>query len=555
MKGDDSLHNRGARSAACQPQPAASRALGRAWHGGRARAAGALWLAAGVGEPRGDWAVGLSGARAREVWRGRLEAAGSQGAERGRERQGRGRERGRGRGAGGGPSRSPPPAPPRLRPAPLRPRAAQGKTRRLHPHPRRRRAQRAGERRRWPEGGRRSARPAMATTSTTGSTLLEPLSNAVQLPIDQVPEAPCWHRALAAPSPAVCHPRGRQDPGAGWSGGQPWREAAILRSLSACRLEPAGPSRRAHPAPIPACARVARVAPGTDVRACMPGPAPATAAPRPGSSCIGRSANRTCEAASSPCAHGCRQYRHAVFRGSQGVRVLRAWQRMPTGKQAACAQVERAGYGAWRGGAPPRGQRPAPWDSFRWSVVQLQRGRQGLGRRSKSEVKPGFLAEKVTTLLIEEATLPPLSHPSEKHLIVYREYGHLNGASWVCMKGLRIVWKIKGILMGKAAPFLFRKESLEVFCKSDISGSCWWGLGIDNRSSPKLQVINWKFYLRVFQVYLIYKCLHFTRDPGSLSSWKCCCHSMSSGISFIIQGSSVSRPLSHSSRIGNVSCA
>lgn len=29
----------------------------------------------------------------------------------------------------------------------------------------------------------------MATTSTTGSTLLQPLSNAVQLPIDQVPEA------------------------------------------------------------------------------------------------------------------------------------------------------------------------------------------------------------------------------------------------------------------------------------------------------------------------------------------------------------------------------
>lgn len=54
----------------------------------------------------------------------------------------------------------------------------------------------------------------MATTSTTGSTLLQPLSNAVQLPIDQVPAsgASCPGR-LCRPR---CHPGGsRVGAGAG----------------------------------------------------------------------------------------------------------------------------------------------------------------------------------------------------------------------------------------------------------------------------------------------------------------------------------------------------
>lgn len=76
----------------------------------------------------------------------------------------------------------------------------------LHPHPRRSSAQ--GERRLAGAGGRAQRRgPAMATTSsTTGSTLLQPLSNAVQLPIDQVPAsgASCPGR----PCRLWCHPGG-----------------------------------------------------------------------------------------------------------------------------------------------------------------------------------------------------------------------------------------------------------------------------------------------------------------------------------------------------------
>lgn len=41
-------------------------------------------------------------------------------------------------------------------------------------------------------------------------------------------------------------------------------------------------------------------------------------------------------------------------------------------------------------------------------------GEGRLGRRSKSEFKPGFVAEKVTTLLTEEATLPPSLPPLKK---------------------------------------------------------------------------------------------------------------------------------------------
>lgn len=104
----------------------------------------------------------------------------------------------------------------------------------LHPHPRRSSAQ--GERRLAGAGGRAQRRgPAMATTSsTTGSTLLQPLSNAVQLPIDQVPAsgASCPGR----PCRLWCHPGGSK--GGGWDRG-------------CCARLPAGRGRAAGLVPSP----------------------------------------------------------------------------------------------------------------------------------------------------------------------------------------------------------------------------------------------------------------------------------------------------------------
>lgn len=109
---------------------------------------------------------------------------------------------------------------------------------------------RAGERRGRPE--RRG--PAMATTSTTGSTLLQPLSNAVQLPIDQVPRG-----ALApgvAPSPPLLPAAVPPDRGPGRRVGAgagrplppcpplPGREGATSRLLSQSPLP-----RRCAPSP------------------------------------------------------------------------------------------------------------------------------------------------------------------------------------------------------------------------------------------------------------------------------------------------------------------
>lgn len=145
----------------------------------------------------------------------------------------------------------------------------------------------AGEWRGRPELGGRSARPAMATTSTTGSTLLQPLSNAVQLPIDQVPAAALLASRPRRPLPGRV-PSARE-PGAGARAG----EGATLLLLSARCLGPAAPPGRAHPAPTPpprrpALVRVARggLRASTCARACL-ALLPATAAPRPGA-CVHR---------------------------------------------------------------------------------------------------------------------------------------------------------------------------------------------------------------------------------------------------------------------------
>lgn len=159
---------------------------------GRARWGGGGWK---LLEVRGRGGRGRSGARARA-------------------RAGRG-----GAGAGGGAGRGgraervtapgPSPAPPRA----LRPRAARGQASRLHPHPRRRRAQArvsgAGGRsaaggapgRPWPPPALR-APPCCSPSATPCS-----------CPSTRYPRRPRWHRALAAPSAAVCHPRGSRHPG------------------------------------------------------------------------------------------------------------------------------------------------------------------------------------------------------------------------------------------------------------------------------------------------------------------------------------------------------
>lgn len=94
----------------------------------------------------------------------------------------------------------------------------------------------------------------MATTSTTGSTLLQPLSNAVQLPIDQVPASGascpgrlCWPR---------CHPGGsRVGAGAGAAVPGARRGGGARLALSPSAVAPAGASVPTQP-PIAARAGV-----------------------------------------------------------------------------------------------------------------------------------------------------------------------------------------------------------------------------------------------------------------------------------------------------------
>lgn len=255
--------------------------------------------------------------------RGRLEAAGSQGAGRARAVGGAGGDAGRGDagarwgrgGAEGGPSGSPPPAPPRPRPA----RSDRGRPggRRAGRFPvlgvarlsRGRAARAAGAPGRpWPPPAPR-APPCCSPSATPCS-----------CPSTRYPRRPRWHCALAAPSAAVCHPRGSRDPGPGAragagakGGGDP---LVIVRSLPGARYPPA-PScpPSPHPPGQPAGA------PGTDVRACMLGPAPCHSSARPGA-CVHRVVgDRSPEAASSACGHGCRQCVERLCFGGAGVSV------------------------------------------------------------------------------------------------------------------------------------------------------------------------------------------------------------------------------------------
>lgn len=200
--------------------------LGPAWHGGGAWRGRRPLIGCGCrgAAPRlGRGAVWCEGARGGEgaagsCWKSRGGAgaqtvSGAGAGARGRGR-GRGRSGTRGRGRGGraqpvtapGPSLAPPRAAPTAggqgagapaaSPSSASPGTASGSE-----------ARAAG------------ARQAMATTSTTGSTLLQPLSNAVQLPIDQVPEAALPASRPRRPCAAGCHPLGTRDLGRGAGAG------------------------------------------------------------------------------------------------------------------------------------------------------------------------------------------------------------------------------------------------------------------------------------------------------------------------------------------------
>ena len=253
-----------------------------AWDGGGARPAPSDWLRASgrrsaIG-PRGCLARGRSwwgggGWKLLEV-RGR-GGRGQSGARAGtRGRGGAGARRGRG-GAEGGPSGSPPPAPPRPRPA----RSDRGRPggRRAGRFPvlgvarlsRGRAARAAGAPGRpWPPPAPR-APPCCSPSATPCS-----------CPSTRYPRRPRWHRALAAPSAAVCHPRGTRDPGRGLGRGR--REEATRLLLSAWRPLPPPPQLPTQPPPRPGSPGGLRAP--TCARACL-ALLPATAAPDPGRAC------------------------------------------------------------------------------------------------------------------------------------------------------------------------------------------------------------------------------------------------------------------------------
>lgn len=254
-----------------------------AWDGGGALPAPSDWLRASGRRS----AIGPRGclARGRARWGGAVGSCWKSGGGAGAGGRGRGRGRGtRGRGGGvGAPKEAervtapgPSPAPPRA----LRPRAASGQARRSLPRPRRRPAQSRAS-----GAGGRSARQAMATTSTTGSTLLQPLSNAVQLPIDQVPEAaplaPRPRRPLRGRVPSARKP-GPGTRGAGWGGGEGRRRPACYCPLAAWRPLSPRPQLPTQPPPRPGSPRGHRAP--TCARACL-ALLPATAAPDPGRAC------------------------------------------------------------------------------------------------------------------------------------------------------------------------------------------------------------------------------------------------------------------------------
>lgn len=127
--------------------------------------------------------------------------------------------------------------------------------------------------------------------------------------------------APSPPPPRPCAIRaeaGTRDPGRGLGRGR--REEATRLLLSARCLAPAvPPPPAAHPAPTPPGQPAG--APGTDVRACMLGPAPCHSSARPGA-CVHRVVgDRSPEAASSACGHGCRQCVERLCFGGAGVSV------------------------------------------------------------------------------------------------------------------------------------------------------------------------------------------------------------------------------------------
>lgn len=303
----------------------------------------------------------------RAVWRegarggeGALEAAGSQGAGRSRSRA----AGGAGAGAGGG-ARARAGAPGEGR-AGHRPRPLPG------PAPRRSHRGRPGGRRagcipilgvarhgaRASGAGGRSAaggapgRP-WPPPAPRAPPCCSPSATPCSCPSTRYPRRPCWRRALAAPSPAVCHPRGSRDSGHRLRRGPPLegsgRPACYCpRAISASRPSPACP-----PSPHPGRARATRGGSGHRRARVHAWPCcPPRQIPDPGRACAGHSAIRSPEATCSACGYGYRRCRKAVLWGSPVSVPCARGTECPTGKQDGCTSVESAlDTRAWRGEA------------------------------------------------------------------------------------------------------------------------------------------------------------------------------------------------------------